>query len=205
MEHEESLQPNFCPLPAAEAHDEDEEHAPLFSRRGFLRVGVGALGTIALLEVGAAGFLFLRSHSLEGQFGGTITAGTVDDFPPGSVTDFHDSHFFLVRAPDGGFLAVHNRCTHLGCTVNWVPAENGFQCPCHAATFDFFGNMEGPPVPRPLDTFDVAFDAGTIQVDTSQPQQRAAFQPEQLAYAPGSRPAERSLHAPDATGRQAEG
>jgi cytochrome b6-f complex iron-sulfur subunit len=201
----EPLEHNFCPLPPLEGGEEDDEEAPLFSRRGFLRVGLGTLGTLALVEVGAAGFLFLRSHSLEGQFGGTVTAGVVDDFPPGSVTDFHDSHFFLVRAPDGGFLAVHNRCTHLGCTVNWVPADNGFQCPCHAASFDFYGNMEGPPVPRPLDTFSLAFDGGLVQVDTSQPQQRATFRPEQLAYAPGSRPAERSLRAPDPAGPSTEG
>ena len=144
-------------------------------------------------EVGAAGFLFLRSHSLEGQFGGTITAGAIDDFPPGSVTDFHDSHFFLVRAPDGGFLAVHNRCTHLGCLVNWVPADNEFICPCHAATFDFYGVHRNPPVPRPLDTFPVEFDEGLIRVDTSQPQQRERFAPEQLAYSPaGSSPEESS-------------
>jgi cytochrome b6-f complex iron-sulfur subunit len=200
-----SLEHTFCPLPAAETHEEDEERAPLLSRRGFLRAGTATLGALALLEMGAAGFLFLRSHSLEGQFGGTITAGAVDDFPPGSVTDFHDSHFFLVRAPDGGFLAVHNRCTHLGCTVNWVPEENGFQCPCHAASFDFYGNMEGPPVPRPLDTFSLAFDGSLVQVDTSQPQQRDSFRSEQLAYAPGSQPAERSLRAPVPVDREAEG
>jgi cytochrome b6-f complex iron-sulfur subunit len=195
---EEQLEHTFCPLPAIESN-EDEENAPVLSRRGFLRVGLGALGTLALLEVGAAGLLFLRSHSLEGQFGGKITAGAVDDFPPGSVTDFPDSHFFLVRAPDGGFLAVHNRCTHLGCTVNWVPADNGFQCPCHAATFDFYGNMEGPPVPRPLDTFRIEFDDSLVQVDTSQAQKREVFRTEQLAYAPGGLPAERSLWVPGAT------
>jgi cytochrome b6-f complex iron-sulfur subunit len=201
---EEQLEHAFCPLPATEG-GEDEEDAPLLSRRGFLRIGLGALGTLALLEVGAAGFLFLRSHSLEGQFGGKILAGAVDDFPPGSVTDFPGSRFFLVRAPDGGFLAVHNRCTHLGCTVNWVPADDGFQCPCHAATFDFYGNMEGPPVPRPLDTFRIEFDETLIRVDTSQAQQREAFRREQLAYAPGGLPAERSLRVPGASRPDTEG
>jgi cytochrome b6-f complex iron-sulfur subunit len=193
-----------CPLPPLDDQDE-EGNAPLLSRRGFLRFGLGAVGTLALLEVGAAGFLFLRSHSMEGHFGGTITAGAADDFPAGSVTDFHDDHFFLVRAPDGGFLALHNRCTHLGCTVNWVAADNGFQCPCHAANFDFFGNMEGPPVPRPLDTFVVAFEDGLVKVDTSQAQKREAFLPEQLAYAPGGRPAERSLRVPGTTSQEPEG
>jgi cytochrome b6-f complex iron-sulfur subunit len=162
------------------------------SRRSFLRAGVGALSALALLEIGGAGFLFLRSRSLEGEFGGIVKAGLVDTFPPGSVTEFSDSHFFLIRAQDGGFLAVHNRCTHLGCTVNWVPAEDRFVCPCHAATFDFYGIHEHPPVPRPLDTFPVLFDETKVQVDTSQPLAREEFSPGQLVYAPVQQPAQSS-------------
>ena len=37
---------------------------------------------------------------------------------------------------DGGFLALHRQCTHLGCTVPWVPARQAFVCPCHASAFD---------------------------------------------------------------------
>ncbi len=154
------------------------------SRRRFIKVGMGALATLALLEIGGAGFLFLRARSLEGEFGGLITAGQADSFPAGSVTEFADNHFYLIRSPDGGFLAVHNRCPHLGCTVNWVEGENQFVCPCHAASFDFFGNYEGPPVPRPLDTFAVEFDEAVVIVNTSQPQRREQYKPEQLAYCP---------------------
>ena len=164
------------------------------SRRGFLRLGVGALGTLAILEAGGAGFVFLRARSLGGEYGGLITAGAVDDFQPGSVTEFQHERFFLIRAADGGFLAVYNRCTHLGCTVNWVPAQNEFVCPCHAASFDFYGNFEGPPVPRPLDTFPVQFEAprpggegDVVRVDTSQLQQRKTFENAQLAYCPSGR------------------
>jgi cytochrome b6-f complex iron-sulfur subunit len=154
------------------------------SRRGFLRLGVSALGALALLEAGGAGFVFLRARSLEGEYGGLITVGGVDDFQPGSVTEFQHERFFLVRAADGGFLAIYNRCTHLGCTVNWVPEQNEFMCPCHAASFDFYGNFEGPPVPRPLDTFPVEFDGDLVRVNTAQLQQRKTFEQAQLAYCP---------------------
>ena len=160
----------------------------ILSRRDFLRIGVGALSALALLEVGGAGFLFLRSRSLEGEYGAVVKAGTVDQFPPNSVTEFADSRFFLIRASEGGFLAVHNRCTHLGCIVNWVESDNKFVCPCHAASFDFFGNHQNPPVPRPLDTFPVHFHEGAVRVDTSQPQQRERFAQDQLAYAPEEPP-----------------
>jgi cytochrome b6-f complex iron-sulfur subunit len=181
-------QPLVCPLP-----QNGQRRGSAVSRRNFLRIGMGTLGALALIEVGGASFFFFRSRSLEGEYGGIIKAGSVEDFPHNSVTEFADSHFFLIRAADGGFLAVHNRCTHLGCLVNWVPEDNEFICPCHAATFDFYGVHRNPPVPRPLDTFPVEFDEGLIRVDTSQPQQRERFAPEQLAYSPaGSSPEESS-------------
>ena len=170
---------------------QDDKAAPdprggRLSRRGFLRLGVGALGTLAALEAGGAGFLYLRARSLEGEYGRVITAGHVDTFQAGTVTEYQDERFFLVRAADGGFLAVYNRCTHLGCTVNWVPEQNEFVCPCHAANFDFYGNFEGPPVPRPLDTFPVSFEDNLVLVDTARPQQRRTYDQAQLAYCPAA-------------------
>jgi cytochrome b6-f complex iron-sulfur subunit len=181
MNSEKNMEGAFCLLPDV---DLDDEGGRRISRRGFIKAGMGILSALALLEMGGAGFLFLRARSLEGKFGGIITAGPVDRFPTGSVTEFADAHFSLIRSPDGGFLAVHNRCTHLGCTVNWVEAENHFICPCHAASFDFFGHFQGPPVPRPLDTFQVSFENTAVLVDTSLPQQRDSYQPGQLAYCP---------------------
>ena len=161
----------------------DDTPGARLSRRDFFRLGVGALGALAALEFGAAGVLFLRARSLEGSFGGRITAGRVDDFSPNSVTEFAAARFFLIRAADGGFLAVHNRCPHLGCTVSWEPDQNHFLCPCHASTFDFYGDFDRPPVPRPLDAFPVEIEGGVVIVDTSQIFQRERFSADQLAYA----------------------
>ena len=82
----------------------------LFSRRNVLKLGVGALSALALLEFGGASVLYLQSNSKSGEFGGVVTAGEVDDFPPSSVTEFPHARFFLIRTPDGGFLAAHSRC-----------------------------------------------------------------------------------------------
>lgn len=170
---------------------------PKLSRRSFLKAGVGALGALALLEIGGAGLLYLQAGSLDGEFGGVVTAGLIDDFPPGSVTEFNNSHFYLIRSPDGGFMAVHNRCTHLGCTVSWEPAQDRFFCPCHAASFDFYGDYESPPVPRPLDTFQVIFDESVVRVDTAEPRRRETFDLGQLVYVPGSQQMERSSQEGD--------
>ena len=152
------------------------------TRRNFLKMGVSALSTLALLEIGGVSLMFMQPRSLEGEFGGMVTAGLIDSFAMGSVTEFPDGRFFLIRAHDGGILAVYRRCTHLGCSVNWEADQNRFFCPCHASSFDSNGGVENPPAPRPLDTFPVQIADGQIIVDTSQIQTRDAFAPDQLAY-----------------------
>jgi Rieske Fe-S protein len=153
------------------------------SRRNFMRLGIGALSALALVEIGAAGVIFLQTRGKETVSGGLVTVGMIDEFPLGSVIEFPEHRFFLIRSQDGGFLAVHNRCTHLGCTVYWEPQNSHFVCPCHASSFDFYGDFESPPVPRPLDTLAVEIKDGTVTVDTSALQQRERFDPAQLVYA----------------------
>ena len=153
------------------------------SRRDFLKLGLGAVSALALLEVGGASLLFMQPRSLEGEFGGTVNAGAVDSFPAGSVVEFPGGRFFLVRSHDGGFLAVYQRCTHLGCSVTWEPDQNRFFCPCHASSFDIHGSVENPPAPRALDTFPVTIADGQVSVNTGQIQQRDSFSAQQLVYA----------------------
>jgi cytochrome b6-f complex iron-sulfur subunit len=157
--------------------------APSRSRRNFLKLGMGALGVLALAEMGVASLAFLQPRSLEGEFGGVVAAGAVDSFPAGSVTEFPDGRFFLIRSQDGGFLAVYRKCTHLGCAVSWQVGEQRFVCPCHGSNFDGYGDVENPPAPRALDTFAVIIDDGQVLVDTARPQSRDSFAPEQLVYA----------------------
>ncbi|MCB8943659.1 MAG: Rieske (2Fe-2S) protein [Ardenticatenaceae bacterium] len=150
------------------------------SRRDFLKLGLGALSSLALLEVGGASLMYMQPRSLEGEFGGVVAAGMVDSFPLNSVTQFPDGRFYLIRDNSGGFLAVYNRCTHLGCTVNWQTDQQHFFCPCHASSFDIHGDVENPPAPRALDTFPVVITDGQIWVDTTRAQQRDHYEPEQL-------------------------
>lgn len=153
------------------------------SRRDFLGMGLNVLGALALLEIGGVSLFYLQSRAQEGQYGGIVTAGMADNFQPGTVTEFSDGRFFLIRSADGGFLAVHSRCPHLGCTVMWVPEANRFLCPCHAAHFDAHGNFEGPPVPRSMDIFTVSIEKGMVKVDTTQLHQRQNFNPDELVFA----------------------
>jgi len=74
---------------------------------------------------------------------------------------------WVVKEPDRLFV-IFARCTHLGCTPEWKPAENKFKCPCHGSGYDSEGvNFEGP-APRPMDRAFVQVDpTGKIVVDTS--------------------------------------
>jgi cytochrome b6-f complex iron-sulfur subunit len=169
-------------MTAIRTRENDSKDDGNLNRRDFLKLGMGALAALVTLEIGGASLLFLQPRSLSGEFGGVVTAGTADSFPPGSVTEFPDGRFFLVRAADGGFLAVYRRCTHLGCSVEWEAAENRFFCPCHASSFDVYGHVENPPAPRALDTFPIQVKEGQILVDTGDGQSRDGFTSNQLVY-----------------------
>lgn len=64
--------------------------------------------------------------------------------------------------------ALASVCTHLGCTPNWLEAEQKFKCPCHGSGFYMSGiNFEGP-APRPLERVGLRIaEDGALEVDKS--------------------------------------
>jgi menaquinol-cytochrome c reductase iron-sulfur subunit len=51
------------------------------------------------------------------------------------------------------YIAISDRCAHLGCPVRWVDAAERFICPCHGGVYDLLGRRVGGPPVRPLDRF----------------------------------------------------
>jgi cytochrome b6-f complex iron-sulfur subunit len=151
-------------------------------RRDFLKLAWAGLGVLALAEAGGMTAAFFLPRLAEGEFGGVVTAGPVDDFPPNSVTPFNQGRFYLSRLADGGFLAMYRKCTHLGCSVPWAQADDQFLCPCHASAFDARGDVLNPPAPRALDLFPVMIEAGVVKVDTGTAIRRDRFDPAQVVY-----------------------
>ena len=150
------------------------------SRRSFGKFVLGFLGMVAAIEIGGISLAFLKSRSDENQAGGMVLAGAVTDFLSGTVTAFNKDGFFLIRDDQGDFLAVHRRCPHLGCNVIWEPEKNQFICPCHASSFDSYGDFENTPVPRPLDTIEVKIDNTSVYVNTARVSVREGFDPSQM-------------------------
>src|SRR3954452_17038603 len=62
------------------------------------------------------------------------------------------------------FVAVSNRCAHLGCPVRFVEAAGNFICPCHGGVYDFQGRRIGGPPVRPLDQFQTRVRSGQVEV-----------------------------------------
>lgn len=155
------------------------------TRRSFLNkiwIGLGLVAVLEFIGVGAA-FLKPRKQSAsEGDFGGIIIAGAVDDFKPNTVSALRQGKFYLARITDGGFLALSRKCTHLGCTVPWVAEENLFKCPCHASSFDITGEVINPPATRALDYHPIKIENNIISVDTSKVMKRQRFVKSQVTY-----------------------
>jgi len=147
------------------------------SRRSFLAWAWLLLGGVALAEAAwvVVDFFKPRRRPVDDAAGSVIIAGPVDRFEPGTVTAFPEGRFYLARLADGGFLALHRECTHLGCTVPWVAAENRFVCPCHASSFDITGDVLSPPAPRPLDIFPVRIENAIVKVDIRRAVKRQGF------------------------------
>ena len=90
--------------------------------------------------------------------------GYPEEFVPGNVDiSFKKKYNIWVVRNDEGIYALSTVCTHLGCTPNWLMAEQKFKCPCHGSGFRFSGiNFEGP-APRPLERF-MIYLAGDGQI-----------------------------------------
>ena len=174
---------NIIQIKNMPAHTENKQGvAP---RRKFLNWLWLGLGIVALAELIWVVLSYLRpvrtKSSIDGS-GNRMMAGPVDSFHPNTVTTFPRGHFYLACLADGGFLAIHRKCTHLGCTVPWIAEQNQFVCPCHASAFDIKGSVIRSPANRALDIFPVSIENNVVFVDIDQPIRRSQFHTDQVKY-----------------------
>jgi cytochrome b6-f complex iron-sulfur subunit len=153
------------------------------NRHNFLHITWGALLMGLFGQAGFGLFSFLKPKIEAGAFGSKVVAGQVGEFQPGTVSHVQKGRFYIYRLEDGGFLALWQRCTHLGCTVPWVETSDHFNCPCHSSIFSPAGEIVSGPAPRPMDLFPIKIVDGSLVVDTNHPIQRTEFSPDQVTYA----------------------
>ncbi len=141
------------------------------SRRGFLSTGFWNLGgVVALWTLASVKFMF---PNVRREPPSKFKVGFPDAFAPGQVqTKFIPQYgVWVVNGEYDGqpqIYALKSVCTHLGCTPNWLEAEQKFKCPCHGSGFYKDGiNFEGP-APRPLERYAIRLaDDGQIEIEKS--------------------------------------
>lgn len=171
--------PPMPPKPAAAIPKKSAKPAASEDRRGFFQVMLGsflALGftslslTSALWGLGTARFMF---PNILTEPPSKFKVGFPPDFAPGQVETKFVAQFgvWVVNSEYQGqsqIVALRTVCTHLGCTPNWLEAEQKYKCPCHGSGFYKDGiNFEGP-APRPLERYAISLgDDGNLLVDKS--------------------------------------
>src|SRR5262245_10420151 len=167
-----------APAAAKAATRDPDDTSPLLNRRAWLGLAWGAFSAASAAALAATGrFMFPNVLNEPPQ---QFKAGFPNEYGVGVDERWKEKYgVWLVRTTEdieqhaAGFYSLSVTCTHLGCTPNYLSAENKFKCPCHGSGFRTTGvNFEGP-APRPLErTRIVLAEDGQILVDKSRHFQR---------------------------------
>ena len=73
----------------------------------------------------------------------------------------------ILKDNDGSYwIALYQRCVHLGCTVPFRDDCVSFKCPCHGSHYNVDGEYLDGPAPRSLDRFALSFQGEDVVIDT---------------------------------------
>ena len=148
-------------------------------RRGFLEIALGSFMAMGFTALSVTGGLFTLGlarfffPNVLAEPPSRFKVGFKEGFPSGKVETKYVAQYgvWVVNSEVQGqqqIYALKTVCTHLGCTPNWLEAEQKFKCPCHGSGFYKDGvNFEGP-APRPLERYAIRIsDDGQLEVDKS--------------------------------------
>ena len=154
------------------------------TRRDFLRGSLVVAGAGFGASIGGASLAFLWPSRGEG-FGSLVDVGASDAVDEAVRTSGgtwavpHARAYLVAYDPaddiDGSyaeitngapFMALYQRCVHLGCRVPWCTSSTRFECPCHKSRYNRWGEWQEGPAPRGLDRFAVTVHEGRVIVDT---------------------------------------
>ena len=138
----------------------EKTEASDLSRRRFLALlthgGWATAFGILVYQMGR----FLGTRSLTTGPSLLVRAGTLADFPPGTITYVSEARAW-VQNEQGTLTALDAVCPHLGCLVQKKgdvvgdAAATGFHCPCHGSEFGPDGTLEQGPAAKPLRSLNV--------------------------------------------------
>jgi cytochrome b6-f complex iron-sulfur subunit len=73
----------------------------------------------------------------------------------------------VLAGMEEGYVALFQKCPHLGCRVPWCQTSQWFECPCHGSKYNRVGEKKGGPAPRGMDRFSMEVSGNDVVVDTS--------------------------------------
>jgi len=169
----------------AKGHEQHNEHSNQkteMSRRQFLTYTLGATGGFLVAGVTIPMIRFAVDPLLEKKSGtdfvkvievSKLTSTPVEiKFQVNQVDGWVESNPELIawlrKDESGNVLALSPVCKHLGCTVNFVQADNQYECPCHGAHYTNEGkNLKVAPLP--LDEYTVKIENGSVYLGAIKP------------------------------------
>lgn len=159
------------------------------TRRQFLNRGMITFFGLGLAGFGSATLAFLWPK-LGGGFGSVVNIGStqsvqakIDDgdgfayypegrmwvtrYPPAALATAHRVYSPAELAGmEAGFVALYQKCPHLGCRVPECKSSQWFECQCHGSQYNQAGEKKGGPAPRGMDRFPMDVSDGGVAVDT---------------------------------------
>jgi cytochrome b6-f complex iron-sulfur subunit len=162
------------------------------TRRQFLNRAILGLTGLSLAGFGGACLAFLWPTLQSGGFGSVINIGTksavdatiatkvpfyspqarsyVNPYPVSDVPAAKKSGAYadpILAGMAQGYVALYQKCVHLGCRVPWCQSSQWFECPCHGSQYNRVGEKKGGPAPRGLDRFALNVNNdGTMSINT---------------------------------------
>ena len=180
--------PREAALPARRTPDDEAlgvTRRQFFNRSILLGLGLG------VTTFGASTLAFLWPAASKSGFGGKIQVGGVADvqaaiakeqpfynatakayltpYPKADVAKAKKVAAYtppIIAGMELGYVALYQKCPHLGCRVPWCQTSQWFECPCHGSKYNRVGEKEGGPAPRGMDRFPFTISGGTFTVDT---------------------------------------
>jgi cytochrome b6-f complex iron-sulfur subunit len=139
------------------------------TRRAFLGAA-GLAGTAYAAAIGYPVYRYLASPIEQAAANAAVTQVTLKDaqkLAAGTALmfKFGPSPAMLIHHTDGTWVALGAVCSHLGCTVQYLAAQNRIHCFCHGGEYDpnTGENISGPP-PKPLRRFAVTVAADGVTI-----------------------------------------
>jgi cytochrome b6-f complex iron-sulfur subunit len=177
-----AVNPPRTAAPVRPAAPRPAPRKPRVSRRTFLRnAWLASLG--ASLAGFGAGTVYFLWPNLTAGFGAKITAGTKSALDAAIASDGYfyspEGRFYVVPYEGdgadtvykdvavGGYMALYQRCVHLGCRVPYCATSKWWECPCHGSQYNRAGEYKLGPAPRGLDRFKASMDGDSFVVDTA--------------------------------------